>query len=71
MAALALKRKNYRVTLAETADEAFNALEQDMFDAVIVDPATPGFPKDTPAAALLCARMQSGAMLTPVLLAQV
>ena len=71
LAALALKRKNYRVTLAETAAEAFNALEQDMFDAVIVDPATPGFPKDTPAAALLCARMQSGAMLTPVLLAQI
>ncbi len=71
MASLALKRKNYRVTIAETASEAFNALEQDMFDAVIVDPATPGFPPSPPAAALLCARMQSGAMLTPVLLAQV
>ncbi len=70
LAALALKRKNYRITIAETADEAYKALEQDMFDAVIVDPTTPGFPKSPPAAALLCARMQSGAVLTPVLLAQ-
>ncbi len=70
LATLSLKRKNYRVTVAETAEEAFNALTQDMFDAVIVDPTTPGFPTNTPAAELLCARMQPGAKLTPVLLAQ-
>lgn len=38
-----LKKKDYRVVHADTADEAWNAIAQDVFDLIILDPATKGF----------------------------
>lgn len=38
-----LKKKDYRVVHAETADEAFTELSQDVFDLIILDPMSRGF----------------------------
>lgn len=42
-AAHILKKRGYILTEAETPEQAFAALEQDFFDAVLVDPDMPGF----------------------------
>ena len=39
----ALKRKDYRVVHADTADEAYVELSQDVFDLLIIDPMAKGF----------------------------
>lgn len=42
-AAHILKKRGYTLTEADSAEAAFKALEQDIFDAVMVDPDMPGF----------------------------
>lgn len=42
-AAHILKKRGYMLTEAETAEQAFESLERDIFDAVMVDPDMPGF----------------------------
>lgn len=42
-AAHILKKRGYVLTEAESVEQAFAALEQDIFDAVLVDPDMPGF----------------------------
>ncbi|MBL8515642.1 MAG: response regulator [Betaproteobacteria bacterium] len=42
-AAHILKKRGYTLTEADSAEAAFKALEQDIFDAVMVDPDLPGF----------------------------
>ncbi len=39
----ALKKKDYRVVHADTADEAYTELSQDVFDLLIIDPTAKGF----------------------------
>ncbi|MBL8523107.1 MAG: response regulator [Betaproteobacteria bacterium] len=39
----ALKKKDYRVVYADTADEAYVELSQDVFDLLIIDPMAKGF----------------------------
>jgi CheY-like chemotaxis protein/signal transduction histidine kinase len=42
-AAHILKKRGYILTEAESAEQAIAALEQDIFDAVLIDPDMPGF----------------------------
>ncbi|MDX2220166.1 MAG: response regulator [Burkholderiales bacterium] len=42
-AAHILKKRGYTLTVADSAEAAFKSLEQDIFDAVMVDPDMPGF----------------------------
>jgi CheY-like chemotaxis protein/PAS domain-containing protein len=42
-AAHILKKRGYTLTEADSAESAFKALEQDIFDAVMIDPELPGF----------------------------
>lgn len=42
-AAHILKKRGYTLTEADSAEAAFKALEQDIFDAVMIDPDMPGF----------------------------
>jgi CheY-like chemotaxis protein/PAS domain-containing protein len=46
LAAKALRKRDYRVVVVDNAADAMAALLQDIFDLVLVDPATPGFLPD-------------------------
>lgn len=69
VATKALRRKNFRVTLAESAQEAFDALTQDIFDLIIVDANTPGFHADQPLPQQIRRHIRKDAATLPILLA--
>jgi DNA-binding response OmpR family regulator len=56
-AATILRKRDFRVVVAESAEDALAALLQDVFDAVILDVATPGFDSIAAAPALLRAQL--------------
>ncbi len=57
--AQSLKRLDYRVVVAETADHAFAALQQDVFDLIIIDPETPGLSPRSSAATQIKKRLDN------------
>jgi CheY-like chemotaxis protein/PAS domain-containing protein len=69
LAAQILKRKDYRVVTVESAEEAFVCLQQDIFDAVVVDASTPGF-ADAPGVATQLKTHISDDRLVPIIAAQ-
>ena len=68
VAAKILRKKDYRTVVVETAQDALAALLQDIFDVVVVDPATPGFDSKRPIAEQLRAQFGDGRQI-PLLLA--
>ncbi len=68
LAAKALRKKDFRAVVVETAGDAFAALLQDIFDVVLVDPDTPGFDPHRTIAAQLRAQFGDGHQI-PLLLA--
>ena len=68
VATKALRKKDYRAVVVETAEEAFAALLQDIFDVVVVDPDTPGFDTAQTIAAQLRSHFGTGRQI-PLLLA--
>ena len=68
IAAKILRKKDYRTVIVETAQDALAALLQDIFDVVVVDPATPGFDSKRPIAEQLRAQFGDGRQI-PLLLA--
>ena len=68
VATKALRKKDYRAVVVETAEEAFAALLQDIFDVVVVDPDTPGFDAAQSVAAQLRSHFGTGRQI-PLLLA--
>ena len=68
LAAKALRKKDYRVVMADNAADALATLLQDIFDVILIDPATPGFATDTEITAQLRALFADGRDI-PVLLA--
>ncbi len=68
-AAQILKRKDYRVVTVESAEEAFVSLQQDIFDAVVVDASTPGF-ADAPGVATQLKAHISDNRVVPIIAAQ-
>ena len=68
IATKALRKKDYRAVVVESAEEAFAALLQDIFDVVVVDPDTPGFDPAQTIAAQLRSHFGTGRQI-PLLLA--
>ncbi len=68
LAAKALRKKAYRVVVSDSAQDALAALLQDIFDVILVDPATPGFAAGAEITAQLRALFADGREI-PVLLA--
>lgn len=68
LAAKALRKKDFRAVVVETAGDAFAALLQDIFDVVVVDTDTPGFDPHRTIAAQLRAQFGDGHQI-PLLLA--
>lgn len=68
LAAKALRKKDYRVVVADNAADAQAVLLQDIFDVILVDPATPGFEAGTEITAQLRALFADGRDI-PILLA--
>jgi CheY-like chemotaxis protein len=60
VASKALRKKDYRVVLADNAADALGALLQDIFDVILLDPTTPGFAIDTEITAQLRAIFADG-----------
>jgi DNA-binding response OmpR family regulator/PAS domain-containing protein len=56
-AAAILRKRDFRVVVAELAEEALAALLQDVFDVIILDVATPGFDSIASGPALLRAQL--------------
>ena len=68
VAAKALRKKDFRAVVVDTAEDAYAALLQDIFDVVVVDPATPGFNTKKSIAAQIRAQFGDGHAI-PLLLA--
>ena len=68
VAAKALRKKDFRAVIVDTAEDAYAALLQDIFDVVVVDPATPGFNTKKSIAAQIRAQFGDGHAI-PLLLA--
>jgi DNA-binding response OmpR family regulator/PAS domain-containing protein len=56
-AAAILRKRDFRVVVAELAEEALAALLQDVFDVIVLDVATPGFDSIASGPALLRAQL--------------
>jgi CheY-like chemotaxis protein len=65
----ALKKKDYRVVLVSTTDEAFEAMVQDEFDVIIVDPDDVGFVEGINVVATLRSRVGEGRVVPKILFA--
>ncbi len=67
--AAALKKKDYRAVLAGTAQEAFEAMVQEQFDVIVVDPDDAGFADGADVVATLKSHVGEGRGAPKILLA--
>lgn len=70
LASQVLRRADYRVVVAEFADDAYAALNLDVFDVIIVDNEAPGFTPRTSPATQIKRRLEKISRNATVLLAQ-
>lgn len=68
-AAAALKKRDYRLVIVSSAEEAFETMVQEQFDVIVVDPEGTGFVEGINIVAALTAHVGEGRRLPKILLA--
>jgi len=68
-AAASLKRRDYRLVIVSSAEEAFGTMAQEQFDVIVVDPNGAGFVEGINIVATLNSRVGEGRELPRILLA--